>query len=92
MQAAREQLRAWLRRSKMKQKELARLLSVSEVYVSQLLKGIRSPGLANAFLIERHTGISAEAWLLSEVSPARVARRPRVRNLPSKQDDKRHAL
>jgi transcriptional regulator with XRE-family HTH domain len=76
----------------MKQDQLADLLSVSEVYVSQILKGIRTPGLANAFLIERHTGISAEAWLLSEVSASKTTRRPRGRNTQSKQDDKRHAL
>lgn len=63
-----EQLRDWMRRREVNQTEAAELLSITGVFLSQLLNNKRSPGLANAIKIERMTGISVESWLLTEVS------------------------
>lgn len=78
----REQLRAWLERSRVSQREAARLLGVHFTHVSQILSGRRSPGLANAIAIERATGIPVESWvpirkgtLASLVSVTSVKRR-----------------
>lgn len=47
----------------MKDIEAARLMGFEKTFLSQLLSGRRSAGLATAITIERHTGIPAEAWL-----------------------------
>lgn len=74
MQPGREQLRDWMRRRGVNQREAAVLLSLNEVHYSQILNGHRQPGLANAIRIEQRTGISVESWALSEVSePAELA-------------------
>ena len=52
----------------MNQHEAAQLLGITDVFLSQLVNGHRQPGLANAISIERHTGISVESWLLTEIS------------------------
>lgn len=72
MHAGPEQLRDWMARRNINQKEAAETLSVNEVFVSQLLNRHRRPGLANAIKIERVTGIPVESWQLSEVSSARL--------------------
>lgn len=68
MQSGSEQLRDWMRRREVNQREAADLLSITDVFLSQILNGHRQPGLANAINIERTTGISVESWLLNEVS------------------------
>ena len=63
-----EQLRDWMRRREVNQREASNLLGVTDVFVSQILNGQRQPGLANAINIERITGISVESWLLNGIS------------------------
>lgn len=65
-----EQLRDWMRRREVNQREAAELLNITEVFLSQLLNSKRTPGLENAIKIERLTGISVESWLLTAVSGA----------------------
>ena len=68
MQIGRVQLRAWMERSQINQRQCARLLGVSDVYISQMLNGLRIPSLEMAVNIEQHTGIQEESWLLTDVS------------------------
>lgn len=68
MQSGRERLKDWIDRSKCDQNNAAKILGITPAYLSQLLSGVRSPGLANAIKFEQITGISAESWLLSSVS------------------------
>lgn len=73
MQQGREQLRDWMKRRGVNQREAAILLGLNEVHFSQILNGHRQPGLANAVRIEQRTGISVESWALNEISePAEV--------------------
>lgn len=62
-----EQLKDWMRRRGFKQADAARHLEVDEPYISVLCSGKRTPGLENAILIERRTGIPVEAWSSNEV-------------------------
>lgn len=62
MQSGPEQLKAWIDRAKLNQRKTAEYLGFDETYVSQLLGEKRTPGLDNALLIERMTGIPVEAW------------------------------
>ncbi len=59
----REQLRGWMDRMKVNQREASRLLDLDHTYLNQILSGRRLPALANAVKIERVTGIAVEAWL-----------------------------
>ncbi len=70
MPSGSQQLRQWIDRRGVNQREAAGLLGLNEVVLSQLLSGKRQPGLANAIRIERVTGISVESWLQSELSDA----------------------
>jgi transcriptional regulator with XRE-family HTH domain len=63
MLSGRERLKAWVERSKVTQREAARILGLDHTFLSQILNGRRTPALANAVKIERVTGIAAEAWL-----------------------------
>lgn len=71
MKSGRERLRDWLGRSKVNQREAAELLGFTEVFLSQILNGVRRPGLENAVRIEDVTGIAAESWLLTDISDSR---------------------
>ena len=62
-----EQLVEWMRRAKMNQAEAARYLGFDAPYVSVLVSGKRTPGLDNAILLERLTGIPVEAWASTEL-------------------------
>lgn len=62
MQSGREQLKAWIERGHFTQRQAATFLGFDETYVSQLVGGKRTPGLDNALLLERKTGIPVEAW------------------------------
>jgi len=68
-------------RSKMTQREAAELLDIHEVYLSQILKGIRQPGLTTATRIEDVTGIGVRSWQLTDLSesPEPVAATARAR-------------
>ena len=59
----RERLAAWLGRSGLTQRAAARLLGMHYTHLNQILRGRRTPALANAVRIERETGISAGAWV-----------------------------
>lgn len=63
----RERLVAWIARSKVNQREAARILGLDHTYLNQILSGKRVPGLANAVKIETVTGIAVEAWVPTEV-------------------------
>lgn len=62
MQSGPEQLKAWIERGRFTQRTAATFLGFDETYVSQLTNKKRTPGLDNALLIERKTGIPVEAW------------------------------
>lgn len=63
----RERLARWMERSRLNQRQTAQIFGVHFAYLSQILSGRRSPGLANAITIERETGIPVEAWVPTEV-------------------------
>lgn len=69
MQLGPEQFRDWMRRRGFTQADASRYLDFTEPYLSDLLNGRGSPGLANAVHLERFTGIPVEAWT-SELSEA----------------------
>lgn len=60
---AAKQLRAWIDRSNMKDSAAASLFGVSLSYLSHLLAGDRTPGLAVAGTIEALTGVPMRGWL-----------------------------
>jgi transcriptional regulator with XRE-family HTH domain len=68
MNTGRTRLRDYMERCRMKQKDLAALLGVTDAYLSQILSGRRSPGLSTALRIEDCTGVPARSWLSSRVS------------------------
>lgn len=63
MNSGAEQLKDWMHRRRFLQREAAEHLGFDETFVSQLVNGRRTPGLDNAIIIERATGIPVEAWL-----------------------------
>lgn len=66
-----EQLKDWMDRrwplSQRKARETAEYFGFDESFISQLLRGDRRPGLQNAILIERRSGIPVESWVSSEL-------------------------
>lgn len=79
MKSGAEQLKDWMHRRRFLQREAADHLGFDETFVSQLVNGRRTPGLDNAILIERETGIPVEAWLshADDKSAEPVAAAPR---------------
>jgi transcriptional regulator with XRE-family HTH domain len=73
MQAGAEQLKDWMHRRRFMQREAAEYFGWDESYISQLVNGVRIPGLANAVRIERMTGIPVEAWAPSELDSPEVS-------------------
>jgi plasmid maintenance system antidote protein VapI len=67
MQSGPDQFRDWMRRRGFNQADASRYLEFEPPYVSDLLTERRTPGLTNAILIERRTGIPVEAWTSIEV-------------------------
>lgn len=63
MQSGPEQLKAWMARAQKNQAETAAHLGMDFTYISQIVNGVRTPGLHNALKIERATGIPVEAWV-----------------------------
>jgi len=63
MQRGRYLLREWLDRSKLKQKDLADRLGISDAYLSQILLGNRRPKLELLTLIEHTTGVPVSSWV-----------------------------
>ncbi len=70
MMSGRKRLREWIGRSKLNQREAADLLGITDVYLSQILCGERTPARENAILIEDVTGVSVRSWSLSDLSNA----------------------
>jgi transcriptional regulator with XRE-family HTH domain len=62
---ARERLREYCTRHGYKQRELAELLEIHDAYLSQMLSGLRRPGLPIAVRIQDMTGIPVASWLLT---------------------------
>lgn len=81
MQSGIDQLRDWMTRRGLNQRETAAYFGWDETFISALLADRRKPGLQNAIAIERHTGIPVEAWVesqpddSSEPVPAKAKRR-----------------
>lgn len=67
MLTGRKRLAEWLERSKLSQRQAARILGFHWTHLNQILSGRRQPGLANAVHIESVTGIAVEAWLPTSV-------------------------
>jgi transcriptional regulator with XRE-family HTH domain len=63
MHSGREQLADWIERRGMNQREAARILGMDFTVLNKILLGHRTPGLATALAIQRHTGISVEVWM-----------------------------
>lgn len=68
-------LKDWLTRSHRNQAQGADFLGVSEMLVSQWLRGVRRPSLELGFEIEDKTGVPARSWTLSGLSKSKMAGR-----------------
>jgi DNA-binding transcriptional regulator YdaS (Cro superfamily) len=62
-----------MERRRFNQVDAATHIGIHTTYMSQLLSGVRSPGLGNALKIERTTGIPVEAWAASELGDLSLA-------------------
>lgn len=91
MDSGRDQLRRWLERAHLTQREAARLLGMHFTSLSQILgQRERSPSLARAVRIERVTGIPVEAWMPTAVDAERTSQ-PATPVTPRLAKRKRHA-
>ena len=63
IQTGAQQLLDWMKRRGFSKMDAAAHFGWSLTFISKLVNGRRSPGLANAITIERETGIPVEAWL-----------------------------
>lgn len=61
-QTALDRLREYIKRTKLKQFEIAHLIGINNTHLSKIMSGQRRPGLDTAALIERRTGIPAVSW------------------------------
>lgn len=66
MKSGAAHLKDWMHRRRFLQREAAEYLGFDETFVSQIVNGHRVPGLENAIVIERKTGIPVESWLPSD--------------------------
>jgi transcriptional regulator with XRE-family HTH domain len=66
-------LAAWIDRRQVNQVEAARIIGIDVTQLSQILNGHRRPGLDNAVLIERATGVVVEDWVPSDVGRSTAA-------------------
>lgn len=76
MDSGRKRLRDWLDRSKLNQREAAKILRVPEPMLSQWLSGTRRPGLDNVVNIFEVTGVPVDSWArkrLRDTDPAEMA-------------------
>lgn len=65
MKSGADQLRAWLRRSGLTQRQCAAELGVHESFMTLMLSGARLPGRNLAVKIDRLMGIPVAAWVSS---------------------------
>ena len=63
MSLGRQRLRQYLERSRMNQREFARAIRITDSYLSQLLSGVRRPGLPTAVRLEAETGVPVASWV-----------------------------
>jgi transcriptional regulator with XRE-family HTH domain len=70
MQNGRERLRGWIDRSRYTQRQAAEILGIGEVYLSQILGGIRTPGLDTAVRFEALSGVPVQSWARNELRSA----------------------
>ena len=83
MDSGAAQLTDWLRRRGFTQADAARYLEFDAPYVSVLVSGARTPGLANAIKLERLTGIPVEAWAATESNESEPPSTDQPRKLAS---------
>lgn len=77
----REQLQAWIARARYPTNRLAAdFLGLDETDLSKYLAGTKTPGLANAALIQERTGIPAVSWVDNQVGKSK----PRLLRLSHK--------
>lgn len=76
MKTGREQLRAWIDRQGMTQREAAKVLSMNEVMMSQVLAGDRTPSIQSAIVLEERTGIVVRSWKRRAISKSVPPRKP----------------
>jgi len=62
LKTGRERLAAYRDKCHLNQNELADLLQLDYTYVSQIITGVRRPGLETAIRIEAVTGIPVKSW------------------------------
>jgi transcriptional regulator with XRE-family HTH domain len=72
----RHQLRAWLNRSRQKQKDLAVQLGITDAYLSQILSGQRRAKLETLLRIEAVTGVPVVSWADMPVGASDEASEP----------------
>lgn len=93
MQSGAEQLRDWMARrwpeSSRPQRDTAEYLGWDETFVTKVVNGVRYPGLANAIMLERKTGIPVEAWVSTELDKAGEADTNNRRKPVARQGGKR---
>ena len=84
MRSGAEQFADWIERrwplSERRQRDCSEYFGWDESFTSQLLRGSRRPGLANAIRIERMSGIPAKAWVSSELDESAETVPARARN------------
>lgn len=99
MQSGAEQLRDWMQRrfpeSERPQRDVAEFFGWDETFIAKLLADDgssqqRKPGLANAIIIERKTGIPVEAWVSSELDESSEPVSVNGRKPQQRQGVKRH--
>lgn len=73
-------LQDWIERTHRNQAQAAQFLGVSEMLLSQWLRGQRRPGIEIAFDVEDKTGVPARSWTLSGLSKLKMAGRGEGRN------------
>lgn len=72
MLAGQHQLRNWIDRRGVSDREAAGIIGLNHTFLSNLVTGKRVPGLVNALKIERATGIPVEAWEPTHVGKSSV--------------------
>lgn len=87
MQSGPKQFADWMARrwplSARKAREAAEYFGWDESFISQLLNGVRRPGLINAIRIERMSGIPVEAWVPSQLDNLAETLTTKARNRQS---------
>jgi transcriptional regulator with XRE-family HTH domain len=78
----RERLAEYIKRSRLKQYEVADLVQITAAYLSQVLSGKRRPSLPIAVRIQTHTGVPVESWMASERGKSGKTKRASTKSTP----------